>query len=119
MICTSCQKEQAVVFVKQIVNNQVSQTALCAGCAQGFQAGLNPFEAFLSLLSEASRPSAPAEPRRCPTCRTAFAEFQSQGRFGCPDCYERFAPQLKNVIPRIHAGAYQHRGKKPVHGSGG
>ncbi|MBI5631389.1 MAG: hypothetical protein HY921_10960 [Elusimicrobia bacterium] len=113
MICNSCHKEQACVFIKQIVNNQVSQTALCADCARNFQASLNPFDAFLSLLSEAARPAPKPKPQSCPTCRTTFKEFQSRGRFGCPNCYERFAPLLKNIIPRIHAGAYQHRGKRP------
>lgn len=112
MICTSCQKGEAVVFIKTIINNKVSEQALCAPCA-GKGAALEPADAFLEMLSGMSAPKARPHPPRCPQCQTTFAQFRNHGRFGCPACYDHFAPLLKDVIPRIHAGAYQHRGKKP------
>jgi protein arginine kinase activator len=113
MICTSCQKEPAVLFIKQIVNNRVSQKALCASCSQTSPQDFSPANALLELLSSLSTPRARTHPARCQSCQMSFAEFKNRGRFGCPACYGHFTAQLKGLIPRIHAGAYRHRGKTP------
>ena len=41
-----------------------------------------------------------ANPARCPTCRISFATFRATGRFGCPNCYEHFLPQVKELVTR-------------------
>lgn len=115
MICTSCQKAEAVVFIKQIANNQVSQKALCSACAGHAEDPLNAASAFFELLSQLQvgrRKKIPAS--SCPECRTTLADFRTHGRLGCAACYEYFAPVLKNFIPRVHYGAYRHRGKSPA-----
>ncbi len=111
MICTSCRKAEAVVFIKTIVNNKVSQQALCASCAgEAVPAGADSLLELLSGLLP-SRPR--VHPSRCPDCQTSYAQFRERGRFGCPACYEHFAAQIRSILPRIHAGATQHRGKAP------
>ncbi|MEK7858200.1 MAG: hypothetical protein AAB320_03580 [Elusimicrobiota bacterium] len=113
MICASCQQAEAVVFIKQLSDNHVRQTALCAACAAQAQEAFAPADALLKLLAQAGAARPHAGPARCPGCQLTFAEFRHEGRFGCPGCYDHFAPQLRGLIPRIHNGASLHRGRAP------
>jgi len=117
MICTSCKKAEAVVFIKHIIDNQVSQAALCAACAAKAHVPLdpvNPMAALLQFLAKpgVSRPRVPAA-ARCPGCGTTWADFRETGRLGCARCYDHFSALLRPLVPRVHAGAYAHRGKAP------
>jgi len=99
------------VLVQTVVHNHVKKTALCATCA----AELRPADALDALMETLAGLSARARAQhgRCPACRTSFADFREAGRFGCPGCYEHFAAQVRDLLPRVHAGAYHHRGKTP------
>lgn len=108
MVCQNCGQREAEVLVQTIFNNQVKKTALCGGCASK-EAPQGPLGALMEALAEFAAPRT----HRCPVCRFSFADFRAKGRFGCPQCYEQFAPQVKDLLPRIHAGAYHHRGKTP------
>jgi protein arginine kinase activator len=120
MICTACKKAEAVVFVKHIINSQVSQAALCADCAAEAHVPLTPVSPMAALLELLAKPGAPRvrvpAAARCPGCGTAWAEFRESGRLGCARCYEHFAALLRPLLPRLHAGAYIHRGKAPPEG---
>ncbi|MDE2491510.1 MAG: hypothetical protein KGM24_11725 [Elusimicrobia bacterium] len=111
MICAACGQREASVLVTTVVANRVEKAALCASCA----AELEPAESLDALMQAlsglSSRPR--VHPGRCPACRTSFADFRESGRFGCPRCYEQFLPQIHDLLPRLHAGAYHHRGKTP------
>ena len=111
MICASCHKAEAVVVVKVLVDNALSSVALCAGCAHKAYVAEGSTDALLAILAKA----APAHrvSARCPGCLTTYAEFRASGRFGCARCYDHFAPLIRSLLPRIHAGAYAHRGKAP------
>lgn len=99
------------MLVQTVVHNQVKKAAVCATCAGELQpeSGLDALMEALAHLTARAR----AHPGRCPGCRNSFAEFKESGRFGCPQCYEHFAAQVRDLLPRVHAGAYQHRGKTP------
>lgn len=111
MVCQNCGQREATVLVQTVVANQVKKTALCATCASELQ----PAATLDALLEAAAALSARprAHPGRCPGCRTAFAEFRETGLFGCPQCYDHFAAQVRDLLPRVHSGAYHHRGKTP------
>jgi protein arginine kinase activator len=111
MVCQSCGQREAAVLVQTVLNNQVKKTALCSSCAAEWEPAAGAFDALMQALSGLS--SRTRLHGRCPTCRTSFSEFRESGRFGCPQCYEHFAPQVRDLLPRVHAGAYQHRGKTP------
>lgn len=98
-------------MVQTVVHNQVHKTALCATCAAGLQpaAELDALMEALAGLTGRAR----AQHGRCRGCRTSFADFRESGRFGCPECYEHFTAQVRDLLPRVHAGAYHHRGKTP------
>ena len=111
MICQSCGQREATVLIQTVLNNQVQKTALCSNCASQLEPadGLDALASALAGLTSRAR----VHSGRCPGCRTSFSEFKQSGRFGCPQCYEHFAGQVKDLLPRVHAGAYQHRGKTP------
>ena len=111
MICQNCETREATVLVQTVVSNHVTKAALCSSCATDNEpaAALDALLQVLAGLTPRTRP----HPARCGTCRTSFANFRESGRFGCPDCYEHFLPQVKDLLPRVHAGAYHHRGKTP------
>ena len=112
MVCQTCGGREATVLVQTVVNNRIRKAALCSSCASHLQpqaAALDALMAALAGLGARSR----AHPARCADCRASFGEFRESGRFGCPACYEAFLPQVKDILPRIHAGAYHHRGKTP------
>ncbi len=117
MICTSCKKVEAVVFIKHIIDNQVSQAAFCAACATKAHVPLNPVNPMAALLQLAAKAGAPhvrvPATARCPGCATAWSDFRETGRLGCALCYDHFTALLRPLIPRVHAGAYVHRGKSP------
>ncbi len=109
MVCQSCGTREATTLIQSVVGNHFTKAALCSTCAAGVapEAGLDALAAALAALR------ARAHQTRCPTCRGSFTGFKESGRFGCPNCYEHFLPQVKDLMPRLHAGAYRHRGKTP------
>jgi protein arginine kinase activator len=109
MVCQNCGTREATVLVQTVTHNQVKKAALCSHCAAAAapEATLDAMMAALAAL----RTRAPAP--RCPTCKISFTTFRESGRFGCPNCYEHFLPQVQDLLPRVHAGAYRHRGKTP------
>lgn len=111
MVCQSCGQREATVLVQTVTHNHVKNEALCASCA----AELEPADGLDALMQALAdmHSRARAHPGRCSGCRTSFAEFRETGRFGCPRCYEHFASQVRDFLPRVHAGAYHHRGKTP------
>lgn len=112
MLCSRCNKNEATVFFKQILNNQVSQYHLCAACAQGEPIGAGP--PIFDLLAGLSKPSTPARLRalQCASCGLRYLEFRESGYLGCPDCYKSFRAPLADVLKHIH-GVAAHGGKAP------
>ena len=117
MLCSHCTKKEAEVFFKQIVNNQVTQMALCHDCAK--KTTLAPAAAnqlLLNILSGIGAVVGQAPARggaaalRCPVCGLRYAQFQATGLLGCAQCYEAFKVPLAGLLKRIH-GAQRHSGK--------
>lgn len=111
MVCGRCGQREAAVLVQTVTNNQVSKLAVCAACASDLQ----PATALHALLAALEGLTARARPHssRCSGCRTSFSDFKASGLFGCAECYDNFSAAIRDLLPRVHAGAYQHRGKTP------
>ena len=109
MVCQNCGAREATALIQSVVGNHFTKAALCSTCASS----LEPAAALNAVMEALAALRARAHPARCPTCRISFAAFRNTGRFGCPNCYEHFLVQVKDLLPRLHAGAYQHRGKTP------
>ena len=109
MVCQSCGAREATVLIQSVVGNHFTKAALCSTCA----AHAAPAAALDAMMAALASLRTRAHTTRCPTCRISFATFRDTGRFGCPNCYEHFLAQVKDLLPRVHGGAYQHRGKTP------
>ncbi len=113
MICESCGRKPAAVFIKTIIDNKVSEQALCPACSEESSSENEVPELLMKLLSKGgARRKTKTPAPRC-RCGTRYADFQKTGRFGCPACYETFASQVAVLLPRIHAGKSRHKGKSP------
>lgn len=123
MKCESCQKQQAVVHLTDVSNNQKREIHLCEGCAKEkgvtIKSHLNKeapsFPVFLTqLVGEASQESQTEEKdARCARCGITYRKFRSSGKFGCPHDYVTFKRGLVNLLEKIHQKV-QHVGKIPT-----
>lgn len=114
MICQSCGQRTATTHIKTLVNGQLTETHLCAECAQkkGYGHMFQSWNGFGSLLGGLLGEAPAKEVQRCPGCGASFQEISQTGKIGCAQCYSTFRSQLLPVIQRIH-GAAQHKGKAP------
>ncbi len=111
--CSLCAKP-ATVHLTQIVNNKIHKVDLCEVCAQA-KGVTDPSGFSLAdlLVNAALTPEAAATSiLRCEACGFTQAEFKKAGRFGCPACYEHFAPALQGLLEGMHKGT-AHVGKTP------
>lgn len=114
----NCDNE-ATVHLTEIREGRKHEMHLCERCAA--EKGL-PGKAHFSisdlLAGIASQAQAQAQKAKrgketvCPACGTALSQFQSSGRFGCPDCYLAFKDDVQGLVEKIHDSS-QHVGKAP------
>lgn len=115
MLCETCQKQPATVHLTEITDGQKREYHLCEECA-GQRANITPTigsneaQAIHSMVE--IRRGESTDTRSCPRCGITFAQFRRQGRLGCPHDYEVFAPEITQLLDRIH-GRTRHRGKRP------
>lgn len=127
MICQECNKREAVIHMKKVVNNKQTDIALCKECADkhGFHnplsSGQFPLADLLQSMSKnIRRPENIEAPQEleCPECHLTFEEFARQGRFGCGACYGAFRPRLEPIMRKIHGNSI-HQGRTPGMGIAG
>lgn len=118
MRCQQCGEREAVVPLTLIANDTVEELQLCAQCAaeRGIEHPPKAPDTPLGLAIAATMPTdaapgAPVERSACPGCGMTLPDFRESGRLGCAVCYETFAPQLRDLLRRLH-GATQHAGEQ-------
>ncbi len=123
MRCDNCGEREAVIHLTQIVDNTVTTLHLCERCAAekgvdtAEQVAKYPLGDFLATLGEGTAAAAADAGRACPACGATLQDFRQTGRLGCAECYTTFAPQLRDLLRRIH-GTTQHEGER-YRGAGG
>lgn len=95
--CDQCGKQPAAVRYTQVDSGHIRKGHLCAACARA-----------RGLLEIAPVPG--DKSLVCGECGLAFADFQQQGRLGCPACYTAFAAEMLPLLRQIH-GHVEHTGK--------
>lgn len=118
MKCQLCGKNSATTYVKIIVNGELSEYALCSGCAHkmGYGNFFYPFSLdFNSLLGSFFGSQTPemTDTVRCPGCGSSFGEIAQSGKVGCAECYRTFRSRMMPSVQRIH-GNTSHCGKRPT-----
>lgn len=135
MKCQHCGKNEANVHLRQNINGQVTEHALCSQCAEQMGVGgmfadfgsfggfgglgmMNGFDHFAGLGSLLGSMLGGTQQRtlprttRCKVCGSSFDDIAARGKLGCADCYELFADRLAPSIERMHNRA-KHVGKLP------
>ena len=132
MLCDKCGKNNAEVFYKENINGKETKYSLCHECAEkmekdgeiSFKAphffddgfGFPDFSGFGSLIGSMLAPShtkgTALSQKKCDLCGMTFEDFMSEGKAGCPRCYDTFADELERTIAQIHGGT-RHIGKTP------
>jgi protein arginine kinase activator len=124
MRCEHCGEREAAIHLTQIVNGAVTASHLCEACAAAkgvattAAPGTFPLGDFLATLGKAAGGAGP-EPAvaACPRCGAALQDFRDTGRLGCAQCWEAFAPQLRELLRRLH-GSTVHVGEGYAPGAG-
>jgi protein arginine kinase activator len=126
MLCQRCHERPATVHFTKIINGDKTVYHLCEQCAkeqgdlfgqaaQAFNFNFNQLLGGLFNMESSpgfAMPAATAQ--RCPSCGMTYQQFTQYGRFGCPKCYDSFAPRLEPLLRRIQSST-SHTGKIPVH----
>ncbi len=117
MICQNCNKNEANMHMKRIINGRAAEVHLCSDCARSLGygeafsgLGLGLGELFGELLGKSDGTASSA---RCPGCGKYFDEIISDGKMGCAECYGVFYDKLLPSLRRIH-GKATYVGSKPA-----
>ena len=117
MICQNCNKNEANMHMKRIINGRAGEIHLCSDCARslgygeafsGFGIGLGNI--FGELLSKDTKTNTGLV---CPGCGKSFDEILSDGKMGCAECYGVFYDKLLPSLRRIH-GKSTYVGSRPL-----
>ena len=118
MNCDVCQKNDATVYLTQIVEGKMQKVNLCEHCAK--EKGVSDPTGFamadlllgLGATQQIEHGGQPAQ--KCPVCGFTQIDFKKTGRLGCSACYDTFADGLANLLKGMHKGL-KHTGKMPAH----
>jgi protein arginine kinase activator len=116
MKCQLCNQNEANLQVKQVINGDVREIAVCRECAA--KSGLK--ESSVPMLTDflfgiGMKPQAQPldEDKACAECHMRYSDFRKGSLLGCPACYESFAAELEPLLDSIHEGD-RHVGKAPA-----
>ena len=111
MLCDKCGKNEATVFMKQVINNQQSTQHLCQHCAEELMdiGNLSLGKFFADGIGTLFG-SPKTNQQTCPVCGTSYADYNKNGLLGCSACYNLFSQLLEPSIRAIH-GKTLHTGK--------
>lgn len=116
MLCQNCNKNEANMHMKRIINGSAAEVHLCSDCARslGYGEAFSGFGlGFGELLGELlSKGDVASSGVGCHSCGKTFEEIARDGKMGCADCYSAFYDKLMPYINRIH-GRASYVGSKP------
>ncbi len=116
MICQNCNKNEANMHMKRIINGRAAEVHLCSDCARflgygealsGFGLGLGELFGELIAVNESNSGAS-----RCPVCGKSFEEIAKDGKMGCAECYNVFYDKIMPSLNKIH-GKASYVGSKP------
>ena len=119
MKCDICGEKEAVIHVKQIAGEKITELHLCADCAgeKGISGEEDVIELSLSqlltsLIDFTDRYADKEDRSVCSTCGTTIKDFRKNAEVGCADCYNTFSREVEAYLENT-AGQVQHVGKLP------
>lgn len=117
MLCQNCNRSDAHVHLKRIINGEAAEVHLCASCASAFGvsdavSAFAGFEEIPGSMLSSSGARINAKAIRCETCGFTFEDIMRTGMPGCPECYRVFSRRLRPVMAKLH-GRAEYQGKVP------
>lgn len=122
MKCECCHVTDATIHLTQVIDGEVKKLNLCQECAQKNGIDLNsPISITDVLLGLGSQASGMKKGQSmmsefdlsCSRCQMTRAEFKTNARLGCPECYNAFMGELSALMQAMHHSR-QHVGKIPA-----
>ena len=117
MHCDVCQKNDATVYLTQIVEGKMQKVNLCEHCAKekgvSDPTGFAMADLLLGLGATQQIEHGGQLAQKCPVCGFTQIDFKKTGRLGCSACYDTFADGLANLLKGMHKGL-KHTGKIPA-----
>ncbi len=117
--CEICKQRESVIHIQQVIGDERVDMYLCEVCAheKGVSRSDEKIELTVSqllagLLEETRSSDTGRTVEECPTCGRKLLELRSDGRLGCPDCYNSFAAEIR-AMQRNLSGSVRHKGKLP------
>ncbi|MEI6234408.1 MAG: UvrB/UvrC motif-containing protein [Planctomycetota bacterium] len=116
----NCENE-ATVHLTEIREGEKHEMHLCEACAatKGLPGKSHyTIQQLLTGIANQTQALSQNKTRRgkdpeCGVCGTTLSQFQSSGRFGCPECYVAFKDDVQSLVEKIHDST-QHCGKVPT-----
>lgn len=120
MKCTKCNKKEATVFFREVINGKETRWALCPDCAAAKEKESSAMFSDISdifsggLLGSlfSGAPKKVREEKKCTLCGATFRQLCEEGKAGCPVCYSVFREEFAPTLARLH-GTAEHRGRVP------
>jgi len=112
--CDSCGRNDSVIQLTQVENNEMRVLHLCEECAIERGVALEtqktsaPLADFLAQIGKGV-PDGPSS-GRCPSCGMTASHLRQTGRLGCGVCYTHYDEHLRSLLRRLHGGT-KHVGK--------
>ncbi len=128
MICERCRKKNVSVIHRRVRAGKMQVWHVCSACSEILEAtgeledvsaALPPYTASVIEENGGSFPfflsSIPSETAGtvCPLCGMTGEELITEGRAGCPRCYETFASPIRASVEVLH-GRGSHVGRCPA-----
>ena len=121
MKCECCHEADATIHLTQVIDGNIKKLNLCQDCAQKSGIDLNSpisiTDVLLGLGSQSGMKKGPSMMSEldlsCSRCQMTRAEFKTNARLGCPECYNSFMGELNALMQAMHHSR-QHVGKIPA-----
>jgi protein arginine kinase activator len=121
MKCECCHETEATIHLTQVIDGDVKKLNLCQECAQKNGIDLNSpisiTDVLLGLGSQVGMKKGPSMMSEldlsCSQCQMTRAEFKTNARLGCPECYNAVMGELNALMQAMHHSR-QHVGKIPA-----
>jgi len=122
MQCDSCKTKTATVHLTEIVDGLRTESHLCKNCAQQegvtikSQLSLNELLSSLLAAHQQTDENGISEKSNiaCPKCGITMEQFRKQALLGCPNDYEVFGDDLRQIIEKTQDNNLTHKGKVPA-----
>lgn len=116
MLCDVCKKDNATVYLTQIVEGKMQKVNLCEACSS--EKGVDDPTGFaladlLLGLGSQEQVNKVAGEATCEMCGFTQTDFKKTGRLGCSACYSIFGEGLDGLLKAMHKGT-RHVGKVPA-----